>query len=47
MITMIKAIFIDFDGNLSDSAVKNCLRGLRHEVANMKILGNYICDGTR
>ena len=36
--------FIDFDGNLSDSAVKNCLRGLRHEVANMKILGNYVCD---
>lgn len=36
--------FIDFEGNLSDSAVKNCLRGLRHEVANMKILGNYVCD---
>lgn len=36
--------FIDFDGNLSDSAVKNCLRGLRHDVANMKILGNYISD---
>ena len=36
--------FIDFDGNLSDSAVKNCLRGLRHEVSNMKILGNYVCD---
>ena len=36
--------FVDFDGNLADSAVKNCLRGLRHEVANMKILGNYICD---
>lgn len=34
--------FIDFDGNLSDSAVKNALRGLRDEVANMKILGNYI-----
>jgi len=39
--------FIDFDGNLSDPAVKNCLRGLRHEVANMKVLGNYICDGQR
>ena len=36
--------FIDFDGNLSENAVKNCLRGLRQEVANMKILGNYICD---
>ena len=33
--------FIDFDGNLSDSAVKNALRGLREEAANMKILGNY------
>lgn len=34
--------FIDFEGNLSDSAVKNCLRGLRNEVASMKILGNYV-----
>lgn len=33
--------FIDFDGNLSDSAVKNALRGLRQECSNMKILGNY------
>lgn len=33
--------FIDFDGNLADSAVKNALRGLRDEVRNMKILGNY------
>lgn len=33
--------FIDIDGNLSDSAVKNALRGLRQESANMKILGNY------
>lgn len=33
--------FIDFDGNLKDSAVKNALRGLREETANMKILGNY------
>lgn len=33
--------FIDFDGNLSDSAVKNALRGLREEARNMKILGNY------
>lgn len=33
--------FIDFDGNLSDSAVKNALRGLRDEARNMKILGNY------
>ncbi len=33
--------FIDFDGNLSDSAVKNALSGLRQESFNMKILGNY------
>ena len=33
--------FVDFDGNLSDSAVKNALRGLREEARNMKILGNY------
>ncbi len=33
--------FIDFEGNLVDSAVKNALRGLREETRNMKILGNY------
>ena len=33
--------FIDFEGNLSDSAVKNALRGIREEARNMKILGNY------
>lgn len=33
--------FVDFDGNLADSAVKNALRGLRDEARNMKILGNY------
>ncbi len=33
--------FVDFDGNLSESAVKNALRGLREEARNMKILGNY------
>lgn len=33
--------FIDFDGNLSDSGVKNALRGLREEAQNLKILGNY------
>ena len=33
--------FIDFDGNLADSAVKNALRGLRDEARNVKILGNY------
>ena len=33
--------FIDFDGSLEDSAVKNALRGLREEAKLMKILGNY------
>ncbi|MBR5578916.1 MAG: prephenate dehydratase [Lachnospiraceae bacterium] len=33
--------FIDFDGNLKDSAVRNALRGLREETTNLKILGNY------
>ena len=33
--------FIDFEGNLADSAVKNALRGLRDESRSMKILGNY------
>lgn len=33
--------FLDFEGNLTDSAVKNTLRGLREETKNMKILGNY------
>ncbi len=33
--------FIDFDGNLADSSVKNALRGLRDEARNMRILGNY------
>lgn len=33
--------FLDFEGNLTDSAVKNALRGLREETKNMKILGNY------
>lgn len=33
--------FIDFEGNLRDSGVKNALRGLREETMNLKILGNY------
>ncbi len=33
--------FVDFDGNLADSAVKNALRGIRDDARNMKILGNY------
>lgn len=33
--------FVDFQGSLEDSAVKNALRGLREEARNMKVLGNY------
>ncbi len=33
--------FIDFEGNLADTSVKNALHGLREETVNMKILGNY------
>lgn len=33
--------FVDFEGNLSDSAVKNALRGLKSEVQNLRVHGNY------
>ena len=33
--------FIDFEGNLAESGVKNALCGLREEVTNLRILGNY------
>lgn len=33
--------FIDFEGNLSQSEVKNALRGIREEAGSLKILGNY------
>lgn len=33
--------FVDVDGSLNDSAVKNALRGIREETTNFKILGNY------
>ena len=33
--------FIDFEGNLADSGVKNALCGLREEALNLRILGNY------
>lgn len=35
------SFFIDFEGNLNDSAVKNAIRGIREEARNLKILGNY------
>lgn len=33
--------FVDFEGNLADSGVKNALRGIREEANNLRILGNY------
>lgn len=33
--------FIDFEGSLTDSAVRNALRGLRDEAKYLKVLGNY------
>lgn len=33
--------FIDFEGNLNDSGVKNALRGILAESKDFKILGNY------
>lgn len=33
--------FVDFEGNLNDSSVRNALRGIRMDASNMKILGNY------
>lgn len=35
------SFFLDFEGNLQDSAVLNALRGIEAEAINMKILGNY------
>ena len=33
--------FVDFEGNLADSAVKNALRGIYAEANRMRVLGNY------
>lgn len=33
--------FVDIEGNLSDAAIRNSLKGIAEESANMKILGNY------
>lgn len=33
--------FIDFEGNMESAAVKNAMRGLREEVMNLRVLGNY------
>ncbi|HJB28635.1 MAG TPA: prephenate dehydratase [Candidatus Blautia faecavium] len=37
--------FVDFEGNLKESAVKNALRGLRAEANRMRVLGNYELQG--
>jgi chorismate mutase/prephenate dehydratase len=34
--------FIDLDGNLSEPAVRDALKGVEQETVNFKILGNYI-----
>lgn len=33
--------FVDIEGNLGDTAIKNALKGISAEAANMRILGNY------
>ncbi|MEE8835562.1 MAG: prephenate dehydratase [Eubacteriales bacterium] len=33
--------FIDFEGNLSDAAVRNALRGIQAEAVGLRLLGNY------
>lgn len=33
--------FVDFDGNLKDTAVINALRGLEEETNFLKVLGTY------
>ena len=33
--------FVDFEGNLRDSAVKNALHGLQAEANLLRVLGNY------
>ena len=33
--------FIDFEGNLEQSSVRNLLHCMREETVNMKILGNF------
>lgn len=33
--------FVDFEGNLKNSAVRNALRGIEAEANRMRVLGNY------
>lgn len=39
--------FVDFDGTLSDAAVKNALTGIREEAVRLKILGCYVSADTQ
>lgn len=36
--------FVDFEGNLMESGVKNALNGIKQEAINMKILGNFLTE---
>lgn len=36
--------YVDFNGNLNDSAVTNTLRGLESETNDFQIFGNYVSD---
>lgn len=33
--------FVDFEGNLNESAVKNALLGIEQEAVSLRVLGNY------
>ena len=33
--------FVDFEGNLEQSAVKNALRGIGQEANSLRVFGNY------
>lgn len=33
--------FVDFEGNLGDSGVRNALQGIKAEALNLRVLGNY------
>ena len=33
--------FVDIEGNLSEPSIRNALKGVSEEAANMRILGNY------
>ena len=33
--------FVDFEGNLEQSAVKNALRGIGQEANALRVFGNY------